>query len=142
MKCIRPGRAIFLFGLMLLSMTPKAFASDPETSPAPASLDSLARATPTQIKAFFNSGDYQSRHRSNAEFITDLYRGILRREPDSAGFDAWLAALSYDFWSSPGIGVGSQRPPAQFKVTRWAPRLRVTVPPPSLPVTVMRLLNT
>ncbi len=93
MKCIRPGRAIFLFGLMLLSMTPKAFASDPETSPAPASLDSLARATPAQIKAFFNSADYQSRHRSNAEFITDLYRGILRREPNSAGFDAWLAAL-------------------------------------------------
>ena len=45
---------------------------------------------------------------------------------------AWSLAASNAFWSSPGMGVGSQRPPAQVRVTRWAPRLRVTVPLPSL----------
>ncbi|MDB6026185.1 MAG: hypothetical protein JWM68_2408 [Verrucomicrobiales bacterium] len=53
----------------------------------------LAKASPAQIKAFFTSADYKKKHRSDAEFLNDLFRGILHREPDTDGFQNWIASL-------------------------------------------------
>ncbi len=50
-------------------------------------------STTEQIKAFFGSSDYQNRHPTDAEFINDLYRVVLQREPDPQGYKVWTAAL-------------------------------------------------
>jgi len=60
---------------------------------AAAELDSLAHASPEQIKAFFKSADYTNRQRSDEQFIGDVYRGILQRDPDTRGFEDWVAAM-------------------------------------------------
>ena len=56
-------------------------------------LDSLANSSRAEIKAFFSSADYKNLHKTDAEFVADVYHAILQREPDHDGFTAWLAAL-------------------------------------------------
>ena len=51
----------------------------------------------SQIKTYFRSADYTKLHRTDAEFIDDVYRGILHRAPDEKGREAWLAALNSGF---------------------------------------------
>jgi hypothetical protein len=49
----------------------------------------------TQIATNFNlSAEYASRARNNAEFIEDLYNGILRRGAEAAGFQFWVDLLN------------------------------------------------
>jgi len=43
---------------------------------------------------FFNSAEYLAFNRSDGEFITDLYRTFLNREPDIGGRDYWLWQIS------------------------------------------------
>ena len=43
--------------------------------------------------AVFKSGEYAARARSDADFVSDLYRGFLQREPDANGHASWMAAL-------------------------------------------------
>jgi Domain of unknown function (DUF4214) len=57
------------------------------------SLDALADATPAQIKSYFASPQYSSLKRSDGDFVRDVFRVVLRREPDADGRAAWLAAL-------------------------------------------------
>jgi hypothetical protein len=45
------------------------------------------------VLAFFDSQEFLSRNTSNEMFLTILYRTFLNREPDSTGFNAFLAAL-------------------------------------------------
>src|SRR5439155_16812623 len=71
----------------------RAATPDATSKPVTPTLDSLAAASAAQITAFFTSTDYTSRHRSDAEFIDDVYRGILLRPPDPKGLADWLAAL-------------------------------------------------
>jgi hypothetical protein len=41
----------------------------------------------------FHTSEYTARARTDEEFVTDCYRAYLRREPEPAGFAAWLAVL-------------------------------------------------
>ena len=81
------------FGFVTLAMLLQAAPLAASSTPAAAGLDSLAKASPAQIKAFFKSDDYKNQHRSDAEFIRDAYQGIMRRAPDAKGLSDWLAAL-------------------------------------------------
>lgn len=45
------------------------------------------------ITSFFNSAEYQGFGRSNRDYVSDLYHGILGREPDNEGYDYWVGAL-------------------------------------------------
>nr|MCR4897259.1 DUF4214 domain-containing protein [Lachnospiraceae bacterium] len=42
---------------------------------------------------FFFSPEYVNRNRSDEEYITDLYRTILGRDPEEAGMEHWLEEL-------------------------------------------------
>ena len=42
---------------------------------------------------FFFSNEFTGQNVSNGEFVTRLYRTFMDREPDQAGFDAWVAQL-------------------------------------------------
>jgi hypothetical protein len=94
MRLMKPtSRSIRILGIMMFAMSLEAAPPGPTSAPATADLDSLVERTPAQIKAFFKSTDYTNQHRTDAEFINDVYQGILRRAPDSQGRDAWLAVL-------------------------------------------------
>jgi len=43
---------------------------------------------------FFNSAEYLGFNRSNGEFVDDLYRTFLNREPDGPGRDFWLGQFN------------------------------------------------
>jgi hypothetical protein len=43
---------------------------------------------------FFQSAEYAARARSNAEFVEDLYNGIMRRGAEAAGFQFWIDVLN------------------------------------------------
>jgi alpha-tubulin suppressor-like RCC1 family protein len=43
---------------------------------------------------FFNSTEYLGFNRSDGEFVDDLYRTFLNREPDAAGRDWWLGQVA------------------------------------------------
>jgi Domain of unknown function (DUF4214) len=43
---------------------------------------------------FFTTTEFQNRAYTNAQKIVALYRAILNRDPDQAGFNGWLAALN------------------------------------------------
>ena len=42
---------------------------------------------------FFFSSEFANQNVDNREFVTRLYRTFMNREPDQAGFDAWVAQL-------------------------------------------------
>ena len=44
-------------------------------------------------RGFFFSSEFIGQNISNQEYVTRLYRTFMGREPDSAGFDAWVAQL-------------------------------------------------
>jgi CSLREA domain-containing protein len=44
-------------------------------------------------KLFFNSDEYKNRHRTNEDFIRDLYTTFLSREPDAGGWSYYLDRL-------------------------------------------------
>lgn len=77
---------VFLSSILLSAAPDQRSTADPD-------LHSLATASPAQIEIFFNSSAYQKQQRTDAEFITDVYRGVLQREPDKTGFDAYLKGL-------------------------------------------------
>ncbi len=58
-----------------------------------AGLKSPDNPTPAQVKAFFGSAAYKAQQRSDADFLTDLYRVVLQREPDAPGYHSWSATL-------------------------------------------------
>jgi hypothetical protein len=78
---------------MMFAVALQAAPSTAASTPAKPDLSSIATADAAQIKAFFNSAKYTNLHRTDAEFVDDIYQGILHREPDQKGRDAWLAAL-------------------------------------------------
>ncbi|HEX8335523.1 MAG TPA: DUF4214 domain-containing protein, partial [Pyrinomonadaceae bacterium] len=43
--------------------------------------------------AVFRSAEYAARGRSDVDFVYDLYRGYLQRDPEQSGWDAWVNAL-------------------------------------------------
>ncbi len=63
-----------------------SFAAPPPAPPAD--------PTPDQVRAYFGSAAYKRAQRSNSEFLLDLYRVALRRDPDPGGFSDWLKALA------------------------------------------------
>jgi hypothetical protein len=85
-----------LLGLAVLSLAMPLrgapAAADSRVTPLPP--PALTNATPAQLKAYFASPAYQQPHRTDAEFITDLFHVILQREPDPAGSNAWAKALA------------------------------------------------
>ncbi len=65
-------------------------------------------------KAFFNSNEYLMQGKSDGAYLTDLYQTFLGRDPDSAGYDSWIAelqeglsrnALLYNFFLSEEFGI-------------------------------------
>ena len=44
-------------------------------------------------RGFFFSSEFTNQNVSNSEYVTRLYRTFMDREPDQAGFDAWVAQL-------------------------------------------------
>ena len=44
-------------------------------------------------RGFFFSSEFTGQNVSNGEFVTRLYRTFMDREPDEAGFNAWVAQL-------------------------------------------------
>ncbi len=46
--------------------------------------------------ALFHSVEYANRHRSDPDFVSDLYATFLLREPDSDGLAFWLSVLQND----------------------------------------------
>jgi len=51
------------------------------------SLDSITRQ-------FVSGPEYASRNRTNAEYVQDLYFGLLQRGAEPAGFNYWLDKLN------------------------------------------------
>lgn len=45
-------------------------------------------------KKFFGSPEYINQHKSNDQFLTDLYCTFFNREPDSGGFAYWMGQLA------------------------------------------------
>jgi hypothetical protein len=45
------------------------------------------------IRRFFSSPEYQGFHRSNRDYATDLYLGVLGREPEREGHVNWKRSL-------------------------------------------------
>jgi hypothetical protein len=43
---------------------------------------------------FFNSPEYQSAGKNNAQFVTDLYNTFFNRVPDSGGFNFWMGQIA------------------------------------------------
>ena len=56
---------------------------------------SQGRSREWVIAQFFNSQEYRNKRKSNAEYVKDLYRGVLGRKPDSGGMRHWLNQLSH-----------------------------------------------
>ena len=48
----------------------------------------------TLARGFFLSEEYINRNRSDAQYLTDLYHALFGREPDLAGYMAWMNILS------------------------------------------------
>jgi len=46
------------------------------------------------VHGVFGSPEYSGRNRSNSQFIYDVYRAILGRDPDSGGYNTWLNELN------------------------------------------------
>jgi hypothetical protein len=42
----------------------------------------------------FQSAEYYYRYRANGDYVFDLYRGLLGREPESGGFAYWVGQLN------------------------------------------------
>jgi hypothetical protein len=83
--------AMLLLGLVAFS--PGLSAASEKPTVAIPNLDALTKATSAQVENFFNSSDYQKLKRTDAEFLRDVYRAVLQREPDEKGFENWLAVL-------------------------------------------------
>ena len=83
-----------VFVAFLIVMT--ACAEPQNSGLAKPNLASLERATPAEVIAFFTSASYKSLHRTDAEFINDLYSGVLGRAPDDNGYNGWIATLKRD----------------------------------------------
>jgi triacylglycerol lipase len=56
-------------------------------------IETFGTVIPT-VLAFFHSQEFLNRHTSNAEFLTTLYHTLLDRDPDPAGFIAFLNDLN------------------------------------------------
>ncbi len=82
------GLAVVCLGLVLCGASAKG-----ASSTLPPGLAALTNATPAQLKGYFASPDYQQLRRTDAQFIADLFQGILQREPDPQGSNAWMKAL-------------------------------------------------
>jgi hypothetical protein len=68
---------------------------EPDAAGLQAFVDQIAQfgsVVPT-VLAFFHSEEFLARNTSDAEFLTICYRTFLDREPDPAGFAAFLTAL-------------------------------------------------
>ena len=48
----------------------------------------------TVAHGFFFSTEYQNLGKTNTEFVTDLYKVLLNRDPDSSGLSNWVAYLN------------------------------------------------
>jgi hypothetical protein len=44
-------------------------------------------------RAFFSSDEYQTRNRSNSQFITDCYQAFLYRSPSAGELNSWLSGV-------------------------------------------------
>ena len=44
-------------------------------------------------RGFFFSSEFTGQNVSSGEYVTRLYRTFMNREPDQAGYDAWVAQL-------------------------------------------------
>jgi RHS repeat-associated protein len=51
-------------------------------------------AAKTTVSGFLDSPEYASRQKTDREYVRDLYRVYLEREPDQGGWDAWTAACA------------------------------------------------
>lgn len=45
------------------------------------------------IEQFYNSAEYRKSGKDNRAYVTDLYHGVLGREPEAAGLNYWIAEL-------------------------------------------------
>src|SRR5262245_48280824 len=82
----------FIPAALILLISIATLQAAPETAKA-TTLKAPINATPATIKGYFNSPEYLSLKKSDAEFLTDVYRVVLNREPDAEGRKIWLAAL-------------------------------------------------
>src|SRR5205085_2315473 len=44
-------------------------------------------------RALFQSQEYVNRYRSDSDYVYDLYKGFLQREPDQGGWDFWTGGV-------------------------------------------------
>jgi RHS repeat-associated protein len=54
----------------------------------------LIQAIAGMGRTIFQSQEYVNRNRSNSDFVYDLYRAYLRRDPDSGGWTGWTNAVA------------------------------------------------
>ena len=81
------------FALLGLGLPLRGAANEGDSGKRPPGLAALTNATPAQLKRFFASADYRQLQRTDAEFIADLFQGVLQREPDTQGSNAWREVL-------------------------------------------------
>ena len=85
-------KSLVLLVCTLLSGQLAIFAAPDANSPVP-DFKRLANATPSEIKAYFKSADYKKLKRTDAEFLNDVFHGVLQRDPDPKGYEAWIRGL-------------------------------------------------
>ena len=62
------------------------------------------------VTGMFNSPEYQSMNKTHSQIVTDCYKAMMDRAPDSAGLAAWVKALDIGMTSQAILAgfVGSQ----------------------------------
>jgi hypothetical protein len=60
----------------------------------------------TVIAGFLNSPEFSSQGLSNEQFVTQLYQGILDRNPDLGGLNGWVSALNTGQLSKTDVANG------------------------------------
>jgi RHS repeat-associated protein len=53
----------------------------------------LLQSAQYMIRQLFKSNEYASRNRTDREFVYDLYKSYLQREPDQGGWDYWTSVV-------------------------------------------------
>jgi hypothetical protein len=54
----------------------------------------LLEAAKAAVASFLDASQYQSRVRTDREYVYDLYKAYLNREPDAGGWEGWTAAIA------------------------------------------------
>src|SRR5713101_714141 len=82
-------------------------------------------------RQLFNSQAYISRNRSDHDYVYDLYRAYLQRDPDQPSWDAWTSAVATDGREHVRLGFANSAEFAAKTVTLCPHGLNGTLPVPA-----------